>query len=98
MNYLLKVVEDEMKLLKNKNHKTSPLKVNSPIKVKKSSKTKSNHSMTTRQKYNYINVDNQTYKNIINNKMNTNKMIARQNIINNSLYVDYQTYRNFISK
>ena len=91
MNYLLIVVEDEMKLLRFKECKKNPLKNNSPI-------HKSNHSMMTRNKYKYVN--NQTYKNIINSKINftNNKIIARQSMINNLLYVDYQSYMNFINK
>ena len=86
------VVEDEMKLLRNKECKKTPLKNNNSI-------HKSNHSMITRNrtKKQYVNINNQTYKNIINSKINFGKTIARQSIINNLLYVDYQTYINFIN-
>jgi len=91
MNFLMIVVEDEIKLLRIKEGKITPLKNDNPI-------NKSNHSMMTR--YKYININNQTYKNILNSEVNINnhKLIARQSKINNLLYVDHQTYINFITK
>ena len=83
------VVQKEINLLKNENYKTKPLKVNNSI-------HKSSHSMITKNKY--VNINNQTYKNIINSKINNDKIIARQSITNNKLFVDYQTYMNFIHK
>jgi hypothetical protein len=57
MDFLLKVVDEDFVLFKiNNKFKTTPLKVNNPIKrnTKNIKITKSKHSMITRQKCNYV--------------------------------------------
>ena len=106
MNFLISVVEEDFNLLRIKNYKLNPLKHNNPIKNNKNNNKnnpivifedyRSSHPMITR--HNYVNISNKTYKDIINSKINNGKIIARQNKINNKLYVDYETYTNYINK
>ncbi len=86
MNFLIIAAEDDIKSFRIKEWKVTPLENNNPI--HKSNKIK----------HKYVNISNQTYKNILNSKINDGNLIARRSKINNMLYVDNKTYLKFINK